>query len=500
MDAAAPSDGHWAQCELAPARWLDHVDTLQARSGFWWLDGALPGTRQGRWSFAGAEPWAELRAWGDRIQLDVHRARHPDFPIGRHEETGDPLEFAARMLRALEPGCGLDPALPFAGGAVGWLGYELSPFADGFTPRAKDGLGLPDLCLLWVDRWIALDPLDGRAVACVTSERIADADRELADFVSGLSSPIANSRAPVAKLRAPVATSAAATDGEPTCRLESLDRAEYEKAVGKIQDAIEQGDVYQACLTHRITVPFCGDPWHAYQLLRARNPAPFGAYLQLPEAAILSSSPERFLELTAEGRAESRPIKGTRARGRTAPEDAELAEKLGASEKDRAENVMIVDLVRNDFGRVCETGSVHVPELQVIERYATVWQMVSTVRGRVRAGVDPFDVVRATFPPGSMTGAPKRAALRILDRLEPVQRGPYAGALGWFDARGTFSLSVVIRTAIVADGYAHVHAGGGIVADSDADAEWREAGDKARVLLECLAEAVATGPRTVEPR
>ncbi|MDH3684589.1 MAG: aminodeoxychorismate synthase component I [Myxococcales bacterium] len=493
MDAAATSDGRWAQRELAPARWLDYVDTLHARRGFWWLDGALPGTPQGRWSFAGAEPWAELRAWGDRIRLDVHRARHPDFPIGRHEEAGDPLEFAARMLRALDPGCALDPALPFAGGAVGWLGYELAPFADGFTPRAKDGLGLPDLCLLWVDRLIALDPLDGRAVACVRAERGPDAERELADFVSGLSSPVANARAPVP-------TSAAAPGGERSCRFESLDRSAYEKAVHEIQAAIEQGDVYQACLTHRITVPFRGDPWHAYQILRARNPAPFGAFLQLPEAALLSSSPERFLELSAAGSAESRPIKGTRPRGRTAPGDAELARELAASEKDRAENVMIVDLVRNDLGRVCETGSVHVPELQVIERYATVWQMVSTVRGRVRSGVGPFEAVRATFPPGSMTGAPKRAALRILDRLEPVQRGPYAGALGWFDARGTASLSVVIRTAIVADGCAHVHAGGGIVADSAAEAEWREAEDKARVLLECLAEAAAAEPGLTGPR
>ncbi|MGI9432084.1 MAG: anthranilate synthase component I family protein, partial [Myxococcota bacterium] len=415
MDAAATSDGRWAQCELAPARWLDHVDTLQTRRGFWWLDGALPGTPQGRWSFAGAEPWAELRAWGDRIRLDVHRSVHPEFPIGRHEETGDPLEFAARMLRALDPGCAVDPGLPFAGGAVGWLGYELAPFADGFVPQAKDGLALPDLCLLWVDRLIALDPLDGRAVACVRSQRSADAERELAHFVSGLSSPVSASRAPVAPR-------AAAPGGEASCRFESLDRPAYEKAVHQIQDAIELGDVYQACLTHRITVPFRGDPWHAYQVLRARNPAPFGAYLQLPEAAILSSSPERFLELTADGSAESRPIKGTRARGRTASEDAELAASLAASEKDRAENVMIVDLVRNDLGRVCETGSVAVPELLAIEAYATVFQLVSTVVGRLQSDKDALDAVRSCFPPGSMTGAPKIAAMKILDALEPVRR------------------------------------------------------------------------------
>ena len=483
MDAAVSSDGRWAHCEFPRDRWLDYVEMLQARECFWWLDSALPGASQGRWSYAGAEPWAELRAWGNRIRLDVHRPVHPRFPVGRTEMCGDPLEFAAGLLRALDPGPGTGPDLPFAGGAIGWLGYELSPFTEGYTLRTKDGLGLPDLCLLWVDRLIALDQLEGNAVASVMTFGATDPRRELAEFEAGFAGSCASS-------------GGAAVGTGPKCsepNAMSLDRHAHEKAVGQIKEAIADGGVYQACLTHRVTVPFSGDPWLAYRLLRTRNPAPFGAYLQLPEAALLSSSPERFLELTAEGRAECRPIKGTRPRGQSQREDERLAYELRASEKDRAENVMIVDLVRNDLGRVCEAGSVHVPELRVIERYATVWQMVSTVRGHVRSGTDPLDVVRATFPPGSMTGAPKRAALRILDGLEPVGRGPYAGALGWFDSRGSLSLSVVIRTAIVADGNAHVHTGGGIVADSDADEEWNEAEAKARVLLDCLAEAGAAG-------
>jgi len=489
MDARARSDARWARCVVPRGQWLESVETLHARPGFWWLDSALPGAPLGRWSYAGAEPWAELRAWGDRIRLDVRRAVHPRFPVGRVEKSGDPIEFVEELMRALAPGPAAGPELPFAGGAVGWLGYELSPFTEGAIPRPKEGLGLPDLCLLWVDRLVALDHLEGEVSACVVTYGDDDPDAKLADYVATLAERRPESGATPCRGDAGEAR-------EPACL--SLDRQAHEKAVGQVCDAIAGGDVYQACLTHRVTVPFGGDPWRAYRLLRTRNPAPFGAYLGLPEAAVLSSSPERFLELTCDGRAESRPIKGTRPRGGSPCEDAAFARALGASAKDCAENVMIVDLVRNDLGRVCETGSVHVPELRVIERYATVWQMVSTVRGRLRSGVGPFDLVRATFPPGSMTGAPKRAALRILDALEPVRRGPYAGALGWLDLRGSLSLSVVIRTAIVAGGLAHVHTGGGIVADSDASAEWDEAEAKARVLLACLADADSSAGATAD--
>ncbi|MCP4069135.1 MAG: anthranilate synthase component I family protein, partial [Phycisphaeraceae bacterium] len=187
--------------------------------------------------------------------------------------------------------------------------------------------------------------------------------------------------------------------------------------------------------------------------------------------------------LAAERHAEGRPIKGPRPRGGTRAEDAALAAELERSEKDRAENLMIVDLVRNDLGRVCETGSVHVPELMAIESYATVFQMVSTVRGRLRKDCSAADLVRATFPPGSMTGAPKIAAMQIIDRIEPVRRSIYSGAIGYFDAAGGFDLSVVIRTLLVRDGQVHLHSGGAVVSDSDPEAEYRESLDKIRALL-----------------
>jgi anthranilate/para-aminobenzoate synthase component I len=223
--------------------------------------------------------------------------------------------------------------------------------------------------------------------------------------------------------------------------------------------------------------------WRLYRALRQLSPAPFAAYLELPEVTIVSSSPERFMRLDRSGRVESRPIKGTRRRGASEEEDTLLAKELERSRKDRAENLMIVDLVRNDLGRVCQTGSVEVPELMAIEQYATVFQMVSTVRGTLRNDCDVADLLRATFPPGSMTGAPKIAAMKLIDRIEPVRRGIYSGAIGYFDSAGGLDLSVVIRTLLVRDGRVHLHSGGAVVSDSDPQGEYRESIDKIRALL-----------------
>jgi aminodeoxychorismate synthase component I len=269
----------------------------------------------------------------------------------------------------------------------------------------------------------------------------------------------------------------------------AMDADRHAKAVAEIQARIAAGDVYQACLTARREVRFDGDPFVLAGALRTLNPAPFGCLLQLPDATLVGSSPERFLRIGLDRWVESRPIKGTRPRGGDPARDRALRAELAGSAKDRAENVMIVDLVRNDLGRVCEVGSVHVPELFAIEPYQTVFQLVSTVRGRLTPEVDAFDAVRVAFPPGSMTGAPKRAAMRLLARLEPDRRGLYSGAFGYVDARGSCELAVTIRSIVLSGGRAFVHSGGGIVADSEAGAEWAEAADKARALEAALAAA-----------
>jgi aminodeoxychorismate synthase component I len=262
-----------------------------------------------------------------------------------------------------------------------------------------------------------------------------------------------------------------------------LGPAEHAKAVDEIRAHIAEGDLYQACLTHRIQARLGGDAFAYYSALRAASPAPFGAFLSLPEGAIACSSPERFLRLDAGRTLETRPIKGTRPRRGDPAVDAGEATALRASEKDRAENLMIVDLARNDLGRVCEVGSVRVPELFALESYATVHQLVSTVRGKLLPRCDALDAIRAAFPPGSMTGAPKLAAMALLARLERSRRGLYAGALGYLDARGGCDLAVTIRTAFLTPGRVALHTGGGIVADSEPRAEWEEAEVKAAALL-----------------
>jgi aminodeoxychorismate synthase component I len=266
-----------------------------------------------------------------------------------------------------------------------------------------------------------------------------------------------------------------------------FDESSYGRAVQTVKDHIVAGDVYQVCLTHRLEAHLEGESaWDLYRELRRINPAPFASFLRFPEVEIVSSSPERFLKIDQNGMAESRPIKGTRPRGKTPAEDESLRNELRGSAKDQAENVMIVDLVRNDFGRVCEYRSVQVPDFLAIEPYATVFQMVSTVQGRLAPGRDRFDLIRACFPGGSMTGAPKIEAMKIIDQLEPVTRGIYSGAIGYLDFRGPMDLSMVIRTIIVKDGRCYFHVGGGIVADSDPQDEYRETLDKARALVEAI--------------
>jgi aminodeoxychorismate synthase component I len=266
-----------------------------------------------------------------------------------------------------------------------------------------------------------------------------------------------------------------------------FDEASYCQAVTKIKEHIFVGDIFEACLTHRLESPLeGGSPWDLYEELRRVNPAPFACYLNFPEAQVVSASPERFLSLDNNRIAESRPIKGTRPRGTSSEEDERLCQDLFHSIKDRAENVMIVDLVRNDFGRVCKFHTVNVPELMIIEPYATVFQMVSTIRGELKADVFSLDLIKACFPGGSMTGAPKIEAMKIIDRLEPVKRGIYSGSIGYLDFSGPLDFNIVIRSFVVRDKYCYYNVGGAVVADSDPREEYAETMDKARALKTAL--------------
>lgn len=392
---------------------------------------------------------------------------------------------AARDLLRTHRHAPLPGLPPFQGGIAGYVGYDWGaelehvarPRADRLTPN------LPDVALALYDWVIAWDHTEGRA--WIISTGIEDAGRGTGDgrarqrlnwIRARLSTPVPERPLPLPPSPVPVS---------------DFTRADFEAAVTRIRDYIAAGDVYQVNLSQRFHARFLGSALALYRRLRARNPAPFGAYLEFGDAQVASISPERFLRLDATTHAaEARPIKGTRPRGTTAAEDAVLARELLESEKDRAENVMIVDLLRNDLGKVCRPGSVRVPNLFALESHPTVHHLVSTVTGELAEGADAFDLLRAAFPGGSVTGAPKIRAMQIIAELERAPRGLYCGAIGYISATGAMDFNIPIRTIVLRDGGATFHAGAGIVWDSDPAAEYEETLAKARMMIEAL-----TSPR-----
>jgi para-aminobenzoate synthetase component 1 len=512
-----------------PSDWLRVVDRLHPEPGFWWLDTALRDDRLGRTSFAGANPYLWLHARGDEVEIDVRRAVRPGLAVGRHQNRADPIEFARSLLPRTDAiaysrrsgaesgpcdwqateGLSADFALPFLGGAVGFFGYELASVIEPQLNFANaDVLGLPDLSLAFVDQLLAYDHETERLWVIGLGFGDADTDVDAGGKPDGQALATERSRERVDALSAETGRLLAERselDRASAIRVEApsesvsftstADASGYAKAVDTILQEIAKGNVYQANFSQCLSVDAPVDPWELYDALRRHNPAPFGGFLSAPGATVLSSSPERFLKLDTSRMVESRPIKGTRARGGDEAEDLRLSVELAASPKDRAENLMIVDLVRNDLGRVCEPGSIRVEELMSVEAYAAVFQMVSTVVGKLDAGLDGFDLLRAMFPPGSMTGAPKLAAIELLEELEAIRRGVYAGALGYLDLRGGLDLSVVIRTIVCRDGQAHLHVGGGVVADSSPEGEYLESLDKAKAPLAALAEVVGRASR-----
>ena len=457
------------------------------------LDSASDPQKLGRFSFLGGDPFLVLKvkrmkAPGQaRYSARLEVIDRMDAPGVVHEVTTDVFAEIRQLLDAhyLERSFYSGRPAPFLAGAVGYFGYEAGHFIENIPGLGTDDLGLPDIYLLFMSSLLVhchrtgvsylsvLGRGPNEVVARVRAERARDQIlRKIEAFERDppLDEPSAAQR-----------SRAADVEVVPT-----FDQAAYCDLVERAKEHIFAGDVFEICLTQRLTSPFAGDPWHLYQELRRINPAPFACYLNLPEAQVVSSSPERFLRLGADGVAESRPIKGTRRRGNTEEEDQALLQDLASTVKDQAENNMIVDLVRNDFGRVSRFGTVHVPELRIIERYATVYQMVSTIRGQLEDEHDGIDLLKACFPGGSMTGAPKIEAMKIIDRLEPMIRGVYSGAIGYMDFSGPIDFNIVIRTFVMKNGRAHYNVGGAIVADSDPRAEHQETLDKARALVTAL--------------
>ncbi|MFC4160763.1 aminodeoxychorismate synthase component I [Chitinimonas lacunae] len=390
------------------------------------------------------------------------------------------FDYLAARLRGPRPQIPAGLPFEFDLGFVGYLGYELKAETGATAGHQSE---TPDAALLFVDRALVFD-LAARqtyllALAGADSEGWIDATKaQLADLPVAATEPAASPRL------------TGATDL--ACQWRH-DRTAYLQRIDQCLAQIRDGESYEICLTNTATLPGRPDPLATYLRLRRISPVPFGALLRLGEWSVLSASPERFLQVSRAGEAMSKPIKGTRRRGVDAAEDAALVDELRHSEKERAENLMIVDLVRNDLNRVCEIGSVQVPVLFGIESYAPVHQMVSTISGRLRPDQSAIDCVRACFPGGSMTGAPKLRTLEIIDRLEAGPRGVYSGALGWFGLGGALDLSIVIRTLVIGPQQASFGVGGAITALSDPAEEFEETLIKARALLAALAQGQRQG-------
>ena len=412
----------------------------------------LESAGSGRYSYLGSHPYAVLVARGDRISL-WREGREKTF----RQNPFDVLEGLMRERKVEN-----DRSLPFPGGAVGAFGYDLAQHLERLPRRAVDDLDFPDLVLGLYDRAVMIDHREQRAQVVELTDR-------------------AKKRAIDARLYDEVFGGTAVPPG----RGANFTRARYLAAVRRVKEYIAAGDIYQVNLTQRFHARVDVPPFEIYRRLREESPSPFAAYLEFGRRALLSSSPEQFLELRGRTLV-TRPVKGTRRRSDDDDEDERLRQELHASPKDDAELAMIVDLERNDLGRVCEYGSVRVTEPKVLESHPTVHHLSATVEGTVRKGVGPVDVLRATFPGGSITGAPKIRAMEIIDELEPTRRAFYTGAVGHLGFDGSMNLSIAIRT-ILADGSDYFfHAGGAIVADSDPVAEYEETLVKASAMAKAL--------------
>ncbi len=375
--------------------------------------------------------------------------------------------------------CANDLPFDFNGGFVGYFGYELKGECGGELVHLSP---VPDAAFILADRFIAFDHQEGSTylVSLVPAGGAALA----ASWFDDIERRITN-LPPLA----PVSTGT--WDGQVLLRLDR-DHQTYLEDIDRCQEYITEGESYEICLTNQIRTESTLNPLDLYRTLRSVNPAPYAAFLRFGDLAVLCSSPERFLRVERDGWAESKPIKGTRPRGRDKEEDERIIEELRTCTKDRAENLMIVDLIRNDLGRVCEVGTVHVPALMHVESYATVHQLVSTIRGRLRTGATVIECVRAAFPGGSMTGAPKLRTMEIIDRLEGKARGIYSGSIGFLGVNGSADLNIVIRTLVVTPHSTSMGVGGAIVALSDSEEEFQETLVKAKAQIQAITTA-ATG-------
>jgi len=444
------------------------------------LDSGMDEAKLGRFSFIGYDPFMVIRCKGERISVSTKE--------GTEEIKDNPFRFLKDTLfryKTERPGTDL----PFTSGCIGYFSYDLRYFIERLPDIAADDIKIPDFLVSFYDVAVIFDNLHKKAYVSSSGLpclEVRENRRRAGSRLKEVKERIGNSR--VSTVDSASDTSRLDQDGDAILSSElasNLSRQDYFKAIEKAKDHIARGDIYQVNLSQRFECGFDGDAFGLFARLRRINPAPFAAYLNLGDLKIVSASPERFLKI--DGRyIETRPIKGTRPRGSNSREDLTLKEELLSSAKDRAEHIMIVDLERNDLGRVCEYGSVTPTEFIIPEAYSTVYHLVSTVSGTLREGMGIVDCLENCFPGGSITGAPKIRSMEIIEELEPAKRGIYTGSIGYIDTCGNADLSIVIRTIIIKDGRLYFQVGGGIVADSDPEKEYQETLDKGRALAAAI--------------
>ena len=445
------------------------------------LESVVGGEQWARYSFLGTRPASAWRVRGGRVS--VWSAEEG----WQHTDADDPLADLDGRLRARRP-AEVEGLPRFWGGAVGYFGYDAVRWIEDLPRPPEDDLGLPEGLFVFTDIVLAIDNLKGRAmaIAAVPVEEGASTDRlrALYDDAARRTRQLVDRLAGTPPPR-PLALGAEPESDPPF--ESSMSRQAFEAGVERIREYIMAGDAFQVVLSQRLGLPLPARPFDVYRALRSVNPSPYLYYLELDGVQLIGSSPEVLVRVE-DGTVTVRPIAGTRPRGATPEEERRLAEDLLADDKELAEHRMLVDLGRNDVGRVAEYGTVTVPDLMVVERYSHVMHIVSQVEGRLREGLGAVDVFKACFPAGTVSGAPKVRAMEIIDELESVCRGPYAGAVGHFNYGGeTMDTAITIRTILATGGKAYVQAGAGVVADSDPAMEYEETLNKARALLRAAA-------------
>ena len=441
------------------------------------FESVIGGEKVGRYSFLAVDPFMTITARGNHVVVASPEGSREEF------DCVDPLNELRRRLapfRAVH----LPGMPPFIGGAIGYAGYDVVRYVENLPNAPSDDRKLPDLSFGLYDRMVVFDNVS-KAMYVIAMARLdragskadeayADAQRRVDELVQRLSAP------------APLAPADIASAGEPTQPYRSnFRREDFENAVRQCVEYIRAGDIFQVVISQRLEVDLTSDPFEVYRTLRVVNPSPFMFFVRTPEVTLVGSSPEIMCRVV-DGKVTVRPLAGTRRRGATEEEDRRLAEELLADPKERAEHVMLVDLGRNDVGRVARFGSVQVSDVMVIERYSHVMHITSNVTGTLREDCDAFDALKACLPAGTVSGAPKVRAMQIIDELEPHRRGPYAGAVGYIDYSGNMDTCIALRTLVVQGTKAYIQAGAGIVADSVPASEYQETLNKAQGLLKAI--------------